>query len=87
MHDNEAYFKAAEHYREHKNLDEGAGSPDKIPEDVKAKSLGGHSVYQVRNEVPNPVFDSNITSTYTIVNTSMSLPLFPLLVLSPFSRM
>lgn len=76
MHDNESYFKAAEHYREHKDLGADGGSPDKIPADIKAKMIGSHHAYSVRNEVPNPVFDSNVNTTYTIVNTGMSLLVF-----------
>lgn len=42
-----------------------------MPADIKARAVGGGAqaqVLSVRNEVPNPVFDSNVQTTYTFVD-------------------
>lgn len=69
MHDHIAYLKAASSYREHSELPADESSRDKIPADVKGRAAGDalHTI-SVRNEVPNPVFDSNVTSKYTFVD-------------------
>lgn len=72
MHDHAGYFKALPSYREHKVLP-GEGSADKVPDEIKARSVGGASglkttMYSVRNEVANPVFDSKVDTTYLMVD-------------------
>lgn len=77
LHDHVAYFKAAEHYREHKELPD-EGSLDKVPSEIQSRHVDGASglvvkAYTVRNEVPNPVFDSNVETTYFMVNLADGL--------------
>lgn len=73
LHDHTAYLKATSSYREHSDL-AGEGSGEKMPAEVKARAVDGavHAL-TVRNEVPNPVFDSNVTTTYTFVNLNDGL--------------
>lgn len=71
LHDTENYFKAADSYKDHKVLE--GGDADKIPADIKAKAQGALTAWLVHNEVPNPVFDSNVKTSYTVANVGMLL--------------
>lgn len=70
LHDHDAFLKTLPSYREHSVIPD-ATSADTVPADIKARSVDGDSgfpTYAVRNEVPNPVFDSNVNTTYLMVN-------------------
>lgn len=70
LHDHNGYFRAAEHYKEHKELPDDSGSDHKVPSAIQSRSAGSSAdvkVYTVRNDVPNPVFDSKVT-VYEVVD-------------------
>lgn len=70
MHDHIGFFKAADTFRE-QNETPNEAKPDKVPADIKTRSVGGSGdvkAYTIRNEVPNSFFDSNVTSTYNVVD-------------------
>lgn len=71
LHDHDGYFRAAEHYKEHKALPSDNGTDHKIPSAIQARSEGSAAnvkVYTVRNDVPNPVFDSKVNTEYEVVD-------------------
>ncbi|KAG6358043.1 hypothetical protein INS49_013927 [Diaporthe citri] len=71
LHDHDGYFRAAEHYKEHKELPSDSGADHKVPSAIQARSAGSAAdvkVYTVRNDVPNPVFDSNVNTEYEVVD-------------------
>lgn len=71
LHDHDGYFRAAEHYKEHKELPNDSGKDHKIPSAIQSRSAGsaaGVKVYTVRNDVPNPVFDSKVNTEYVVVD-------------------
>lgn len=71
LHDHDGYFRAAEHYKEHKELPNDSGADHKVPSAIQARSAGSGAdvkVYAVRNDVPNPVFDSKVNTEYEVVD-------------------
>ncbi|KAL1862900.1 hypothetical protein Daus18300_008230 [Diaporthe australafricana] len=71
LHDHDGYFRAAEHYKEHKELPDDSGSDHKVPSAIQSRSAGSSAdvkVYTVRNDVPNPVFDSKVNTVYEVVD-------------------
>lgn len=71
LRDHDGYFRAAEHYKEHKELPSDNGTDHKIPSAIQARSEGSAAnvkVYTVRNDVPNPVFDSKVNTEYEVVD-------------------
>ncbi|KAH8757265.1 hypothetical protein F5883DRAFT_428950, partial [Diaporthe sp. PMI_573] len=76
LHDHDGYFRAAEHYKEHKELPNDSGTDHKVPSAIQSRSAGSAAdvkVYTVRNDVPNPVFDSKINTQYEIVDLADGL--------------
>lgn len=76
LHDHAGYFRAAEHYVEHKELPNDAGTDHKVPSDIQSRSAGSSAdvkVYTVRNDVPNPVFDSKVNTEYEVVDLADGL--------------
>lgn len=71
LHDHDGYFRAAEHYKEHKQLPSDSGKDHKVPSEIQARAAASAAdvkVYTVRNDVPNPVFDSKVNTEYEVVD-------------------
>lgn len=71
LHDHDGYFRAAEHYKEHKELPNDGATDHKVPSVIQSRSAGSGAdvkVYTVRNDVPNPVFDSKVNTEYEVVD-------------------
>lgn len=72
LHDHDGYFRAAEHYKEHKQLPSDSSKNHKVPSEIQARTVASAAadvkVYTVRNDVPNPVFDSKVNTEYEVVD-------------------
>jgi hypothetical protein len=71
LYDHDGYFRAAEHYKGHTELPNDSNTEHNVPLEIRSRSVGSTAdvkVYTVRNDVPNPVLDSKVNTTYEVVD-------------------
>lgn len=76
LQDHEFFLHCDPHYKEHKTLPQPSPVPDaaaakelyKLPEGIEPQGAPAVTLYEVVDEVPNPVWSSNVVSKEEFVN-------------------